>query len=505
MIEYGNIQLRMLDGYEINKSSQTVSFSSIKVDFTGHTADDLPEKYQEVKVIINGKLKFIGYVNGYNFGELRTTDKYVELDIELLSPIALCTLRTVMLTGEYDLTDLITRIFEPLIDDGFEIQELNITNRKVNVNYVCETIEYAMNKLASKYNIWWYIDENKKIYVKDLTTIFDGTPIICDETHKVNGLISIKPTMSSYDYANVVNFTNVRLFELSRWYSDNSLQANKNPLINSQISSIKKEYELDFNYPVDISEKNLLRSANVSQPGEDVYYYALYIAGTYTDNSTFQVYIRYNLLTKTMEQTSNFDFDGNTDTTKEFLLKRDSFFANLITGFKYNGDKTIRSITSITSDSALIWNVNRFYNDKEILDKKGIISKTGIVEITVDMNEQWKTPPELMDLGASYIKNNGLVYDNTIELKLDKDVFKVGDVLNINKIIFNGIYVITEVKERYNKVSSYTVIAKNSKITNNYLDLFRKKETQENDDKVYQTFITHYQTDGIKEVHEVVK
>ena len=84
MIEYGNIQLRMLDGYEINKSSQTVSFSSIKVDFTGHTADDLPEKDQEVKVIIDKKLKFIGYVNGYNFGELRTTDKYVELEIELL-------------------------------------------------------------------------------------------------------------------------------------------------------------------------------------------------------------------------------------------------------------------------------------------------------------------------------------------------------------------------------------------------------------------------------------
>ena len=121
------------------------------------------------------------------------------------------------------------------------------------------------------------------------------------------------------------------------------------------------------------------------------------------------------------------------------------------------------------------------------------------------MNEQWKTPPELMDLGASYIKNNGLVYDNTLELKLDRNVFKVGDILSINKIIFNGIYVITEVKERYNKVSSYTVIAKNSKITNNYLDLFRKQETQENDDKVYQTFITHYQTDGIKEVHEVVK
>lgn len=504
MIEYGDIQLRIIGGYEINKSSQTVSFSSVRVDFTGHTADDLPEKYQEVKVIIDGKLKFIGYVNSYSIGELRTIDKYVELELELLSPIALCTLRTVMLTGEYELTDLITRIFEPLIDDGFEIQELNITNKKVNVNYVCETIEYVMNTLGSKYNIWWYIDENKKIYVKDLNTVFNGMPIICDETHKVNGLISIKPTMNSYDYANVVNFTNVRLFELSRWYS-NSTQPNKNPLISSQISSIKKGEELDFNYPIDISEKNLLRSATVSQTEEDVYYYALYLTGTYTDNTTFQVYIRYNLLTKQMEQTSNFDFDGNTDTTKEFLLKRDGFFANLITGFKYNGSKTIREITSLTSDSALIWNVNKFYNDKGILDKKGIISNTGIVEITVDMNEQWKTPPELMDIGASYIKNNGLVYDNTLELKLDRNVFKVGDVLNINKIIFNGTYVITEVKERYNKVSTYTVIAKNSKITNNYLDLFRKQETQENDDKVYQTFITHYQTDSIKETHEVVK
>ena len=504
MIEYNGIQLRIINGYEINKSSQTVSFSNVKVDFTNHVASDLPEKYQEVKVIIDGKVKFIGYVNGYTFNELRVVDKFVELELELLSPIALCTLRTVMLIGEYQLTDLIQKAFEPLIDDGFEIQELNITNKKVNVNYLWETIEYVMNTLGMKYNIWWYIDENKKIYVKDINTVFDVNPIIFDENHDINGLISIRPTMNSYDYANVVNFKNVRLFQLSRWYGVGDSN-NTNPLINSQISNMKNGDELDFNFPVDISEKNILRSGTVSQPGQGLSYSGINITGTYTDNSQFNVHISYNLLTGEMEQSNNFDFDGATDTTKEFLFKRDDFFANLITGFKYNGSKTIKELIFVSSDTALIWNINKFYNDQGILDKKGIISKTGIVEITVDMNEQWKTPAELMDIGASYIKNNGLVYDNTLELKLDKNVFKIGDVLQIDKIIFKGTYVITETKERFNKKSNYIVIAKNSKITNNYLDLFRKQETQENDDKVYQTFVTHYQSDGIKEVHEVVR
>ena len=41
MIEYGNVQLDLLGGYDLNKSSQTVSFSNLTCDFTNHTSEDL--------------------------------------------------------------------------------------------------------------------------------------------------------------------------------------------------------------------------------------------------------------------------------------------------------------------------------------------------------------------------------------------------------------------------------------------------------------------------------
>ena len=56
---------------------------------------------------------------------------------------------------------------------------------------------------------------------------------------------------------------------------------------------------------------------------------------------------------------------------------RDSFFSNLITGIKYNnGNKKINSIKAINSDSALIYNVNKFLNDlEEDLDFKKYANK----------------------------------------------------------------------------------------------------------------------------------
>ena len=503
MIEYGDVQLRLIDGYNIEKSSQTVTFSNIKADFTNKTALDLPKKYQECKIIIDGKVKFLGYINGYSFSPIRLVDKYMEIEIEILSPMSMTTRRTQIITGNYKLTNLITKAFEPLIDDGFEIVELNVTERTINVNYVCETIEYIMSDLSNKYNIWWFIDENKKIYIKDVSLLLkQEAKYQFSEDKKIAGLQYIKPTIGTQDYANVVNFKNVRIYELSRQEFDGN---SHNPLISEQISNITNDKEIEFNYPVDISHSNILRSAN-SQSIEGLYIYGLYISGTYTDNTTFKLYIMYDTTNDTWTTTNNIGFDGESESEEEFLLQRDSFFSNLITGFKYNGSKTLSSITNIKSDSALIWNVNKFYNDKGIKDKAGVISDTGIIETTIDMNEQWKTIPELLDIGASYIEKTDITLDSQLELKLDKDILNVGDKIYINKMLFDSDYIVTSVKENNSKqVSKYDVICKNQNIVDNYIDLFRTPTAQENEDKIYHTYITHYTQEGIKETYEVVR
>lgn len=55
-LKYNNVKLPVLDNYNIAKSSQEITFSDLKCDFTGHQKADLPEKYQEVRVVEESKV-----------------------------------------------------------------------------------------------------------------------------------------------------------------------------------------------------------------------------------------------------------------------------------------------------------------------------------------------------------------------------------------------------------------------------------------------------------------
>lgn len=496
------IELPIINNYEITKSSQEVTYSDLTCDFTNKTADDLPEKYQEVKIINDetNEINYFGYIDSYSFNEMRETDIFTEINFTLLSPMKLATLRTFIAVGVYDLEDLIQNIiFKPLINDGFEMNTLSVSKRQVTVNFLSDTIEYGMNILSNQNNLWWFIDENKNIYVQEISEILSKEPMqIYDDTHKISGLQYIKPTISSYNYANVINFSNVRVYEKSEIiFINNNIAFSMMPLIKEQITSLSKGNELLFRHPVDIKTENILKNNGVI---------GLEVAGYYTDNTEFRFYInKYIENSKTWSTSSNVGFKGDEQATQEFLLIRDNFFSNLITGFEYNGNKTIGSILSITSDSALPWEVFKFYNDNAINEKKGIINNTGIVEITVNMNEQWRTTQELQSIGIAFMNNNSLKLDGEIELKLDKNMFKIGDVLQINKKFFNSKYIVTKIQENFNKVFEYIVTCKNANIINDYIDLFRASIGEVPDDKIYQVNVSHYNEEGIKETFEVVQ
>jgi hypothetical protein len=501
-------ELKIMNTYEITKSSQEITYSDLTCDFTGYNVDDLPEKYQEVQLIErnNGydEIKYFGYIDSYSFNEMREVDKFMEINITLLSPMKITTLRTFIAVGTYQLKNLLNVILTPLIHDGFSIKEIDITNRNLTVNYLSETIEYGLNDLSNKYNFWWFIDENKKIYIKDIDKMLSSDPkYIYDDTHKLKGLEYLKPTIMSDNYANVINFKNVRIYEYSNWeYGFSDI----NGLINTQISTLKKDGQIDFNYPVDIKKENILK-AGESYMKKDTYY-GIRVFGTYSNNTNFEFYVKYDVENNNYIMSDNLGFDGEENTTgKDFLLIRDSMFNNLIVGFKYNNEsKNLTSITLIMSDSALIWNINKFYNDKAINEKKGIINDTGIVELTIDMNEQWKTRQELQEIGVSYMNKNSLKLDGEIQLKLDKNLFKIGDILKINKMLFNSKYIVTQIRENFsNGTIQYFVTCKNSNITDNYIDLFRSGTSQQNEEKTYQINISHYNEEGIKETFEVVK
>lgn len=512
---YGNIELQVLDGYSMTKSSQDVTFNSISCDFTGYTQEDLPDKYQEVKLVEDGNVLFFGYVDEYSFKEMREVDIETEIEITLLSPMKLATLRTVILSGTYQLLDLIPEVLQPLIDDGYEIKELDISNRTITINYPLNTVEYCMNNLSNKFNFWWFIDELKGIHIRDISLMLSKKPnYIYDNENRIPYLQYIKPTVSSEGYANVVNFKNVRIYEYSNLEMNGStISSSHNPLIDGQIiTPIKKDGQVDFNHPCDINKANILKSG-ISIGKQDrfsySYLYGIHISGTYNDNTTFQLYIRYNRSTNMLETSSNVGFDGNeTDKDKEFLLIRDSFFNNLITGFKFNNEsKNLKTITVIRSDSALIWNINRMYNDGAIYDKKGIVSNTGIVETTIDMNESWKTLQELREIGVSYMNKNSLKLDGELDLKIDTTCsMQVGNTIKIDRLLFTGTYIITKIQLRFvNNYKEWVITCKNGNMLNNFIDVFRGENTQENEEKTYKTSIVHYVEEKINEVFEVIK
>ena len=521
VLRYGNIELDIFGEYNITESSQDVKYSDIKCDFTGYTQEQLPEKYQEVQIVQkndynNEKILYMGYVESYNFGQMRETDIETDINISLYSPKKMATLRTATAIGTFNLINVISnKILTPLIDDGFVLKEININNPSVTVNFISETIEYCLNNLSNKYNFWWHIDENKNIYVKDINSMLSKKPDYkYDNNNTIPYLLYIKPIVSSDNYANVINFKNVRIYEYSNLQmSGTTISSSYNPLINSQIgTAIKKGGQIEFNHPCDITKNNILKSGlSIGKNDERSYpyLYGLRIQGTYSDNSNFELYIRYNRSNDLLETSANIGFEGNEqDTGKEFLLIRDSFFKSLIIGIKYNNEnKNLKSIQTIQSDSALIWNINKMYNDNAIYEKKGIISNTGIVETTINMNESWKTLQELREIGSSYINKNGLKFDGEIQLKITNYCsIKVGDIIKINKMLFNDIYIVTQIQQTIkNNEQEWTITCKNANMLDNFIDVFRGENEQEVEEKTYKLSIVHYAEEQINEVFEVIK
>ena len=498
-----NSYYKIIDGYTINESSREVKFSNIKIDFTNKTILDLPRKYQEVQVVDidqnnNIEIIFTGYINNFVLPKMKNKNEYRELEIELLTPLAMATIRTADAVGTYDLKTLIREIIRPLIYDGFVLKSLNVGENQITVNFLNETIESSLNKLSNKYNLWWYIDENKNIYVNEINYLMSLNPkMIYDDDNKINGLIDLVPSIDATDYCNVVNFTNVRLYVES--YYDSEESEGFYPLFSPR--TIKNGDEIVFNQPFDISEKAAYMM------GEDNYFRTknvFYLFGKKNNSNTESLLIDLRYLEGNFMYDDNVTFSDSYSEESEWVLVRDSFFKNLIVGLKYNGNDSIE-ITSASSYTSLVWANVKIQNQAEINKSKNIVSATGIVERKVDMNEQWKTYKELIKIADSYIKTDPSKVD-TVKIKVDEKIdLSIGDTIKIDKedFLINDLYIVTDktsVLDGNYKNWEYTL--KNTNILDNYVDLFRAKE-QEITEKTINLVTSDYIEEEIIEKYEV--
>ena len=202
----------------------------------------------------------------------------------------------------------------------------------------------------------------------------------------------------------------------------------------------------------------------------------------------------------------NIGFSDNSGEEKTVVLQRDSFFSNLITGFKWNGDDNV-SITSIYSATALRYTTMRFMYSAEINKMKGVISKSGIVEKTVNYNEKWTTVTQLIDYARSLMTNN----TNTInQITLQYDVnqnLKIGDIVEIDEPDFyiQGRFAVKEITYHFyaQNHQEWNIIVKNADLNSTFIDLFRPTQKQESQENIDTVILSEFVEENIYERHTV--
>lgn len=521
-VVYNDKSFKILNEYSIKSSNNEVTFNDIKIDFTGYTLEDMPYKYQEIKIvqanseqdIENGTVLFTGYLDNIKLSEMKTQNEFREITLTLLSPLKLATRRSVSLIGTNNLKVAIKRIIQPLIDDGFTLKEFNIIDSQITTYFVLETVENCMNSICSKRNILWFINEKKEIFINSIDYLFglNNTKTIKQNT-KENGLLRIQPNIQNSDYANVLNFKNVRIFDKSSSTQSEGTVGNTegHPILNLR-KTLKKGDVVNFIYPVVIDEKTLRMLSSELKENEE-YSLSGNFLGLFLNIQTGETISNFSIHLKLEDGEytdyvvdENISFSDDKDEEKTIVLQRDNFFSNLITGFKWNG-KDNAIVEGVITHSQLRYTTMRFMYSAEIEKLKGIISESGQIEKTIDYKEKWITLIQLIEYARSLMTQNS----NTInQVVLEYDVnpnLKIGDIVEIDKPSFyiKGRFAVKEITYKYNSSSEqkWILTLKSTDLISTYIDMFRPVERTENENNIDTVILSEYVEEQILEVHSI--
>lgn len=506
---YNNKSYKIIGNFSTKSSSTEVTFNNIKIDFTGHTIADIPYKFQEIEIIEDGNILFTGFVDSIKLGEMKMKNEHRELILTLLSPLKLATKRTVSLIGTNTLSNAITRILQPLLNDGFTIKEMAITDGQITTNFLLETIENCMNTIGLKRNVFWFINEKKEIFIYSIDYLF-GLPVkkVIDENIKEKGLLRLQPEIQNVDYANVINFKNVRLIypQLTNSYH----QTTGYPIItyNKQIKNGDMIY---FNNPIIVDEEQLRKVVEEGDfPSQEAYYDCFNIIISLNGGGTKQYRIGLDEIQGSANYgrfitTGSITFSDD-ESEGEIILIRDTFFSNLIIGFRWNYNSDAR-ITYLRTLTGLRYTTMRYMYSAEIDKLKGITSRTGQIEKTVNYAEKWTTTTQLIDYARSLIIQNSNVV-NQVEIEYDTNQnLRLGDIISINAPSFytNGNFAVKEIQYLYNNELEqiWKITLKNADMLSTFIDLFRPTETQVQSDALNTTILSEFVEEQINEVHEV--
>lgn len=501
-LEYEGKKFKIINEYEINNSSREVTFSDVTIDFTGHKKEELPINFEEVHIIKDENIIYTGYVNSFNLPSMKNQNQYIELSLNLLSPMQMATNKVVTIIGTYTLKNVINKVFEPMILDGYVIKEMNVRDGQKTVSFLMETIEYVMNALSHSENIWWYINEKKEIFVNSLDYQFGLKPVM-KITHntKIKGLLSVLPSVEAVNYANVLNVKNARVYVGSSYFSYDPESNNKRL---TQATKLKKGDTIDFAYPVDISEDTIRKRIAKDTKNLGGGSYSAFYLGTNSVSASISIdttegatnYNKYVI-------TDNIGFDN--EDNKMFILKRDNFFKNLIVGLTYKGENELTIDTLMAT--ALEYKKLKLVDSQEIEKNKGKISASGVIEKTIDMNGRWFFDTELIDEARSMMSVNSN-QTNIVKLEFDYDhSLKMGNIifLDLPNFFTQGNFIITDITYTKSTIGKWLITLRSSDVLENYIDLFREKQAQESDEQEFSVMFAEYIEEKINEKHEVIE
>lgn len=519
-VVYNNKAFKIAGNYGFKFSNNEVTFNDITIDFTGCTIADIPYKYQEIKIIeaeseeniMQGTVIFTGFLDDIDLSDMKLDEEEREITLTLLSPLKLATKRSISLIGTYELETAIRRVVQPLIDDGFIVKEINIPSGQITVNFVLETVENCMNNIGFKRNIFWTINEKKEIYINSIDYLFGLQPVKeITENTKEEGLSKIQPRIENTDYANVINFKNVRLI-YSSTSSSRGDQYDEYPILKIP-KTIKKGDTVTFDNPIIVDENTLRNCIQENQEEKSYYCIDMNVVDTTEDDGQatkeYYIGIDMNLNSENYGKvitSNNISFSNDDGEEKEIVLQVDSFFSNLITGFKWNGSFDT-SIVRIQSDTALRYTTMKFIYSAEIEKLKGIISESGQIEKTVDYGNKWTTLSQLISYARSLmVQNSNIVNQVTLEYDVDPRL-KLGETIAINRPNFyiKGKFAVKDINYTYNNEldEKWTITAKSTDLISSYIDLFRPTEKEENQKIIDTVILSEFVEEQVNEVHSI--
>lgn len=521
-VVYNNKAFKMINEYGYKFSSNEVTFNDITIDFTECSIADIPYKYQEIKImqadteknILNGDILFTGYLDEIELSEMKMQKEFREITLTLLSPLKMATKRNVSLIGTYKLREAIKRVIQPLIDDGFILKEINVPDGQITTNFILETVENCMNNIGFKRNIFWTINEKKEIYINSIDYLFGLQPAkTINQNKKEVGLLKIQPKIENIDYANVINFKNVRLVYSEKDTTYNDPEAGKfgfniYPILKLD-RILKKGDVINFDNPIIVDEqllKQVIKEKNKDNIYNEYYCLCLSIQMSDTELKTYKIKILYDNGNEgefTTEGAITYSNDEGNE--GEVVLQRDNFYTNLITGFKWNGENA--TLFDVRSDTALRYTTMRFMYSAEINRLKGVISESGQIEKTIDYNGKWTSLPQLISYARSLMtQNSNTVNQVTLEYDINPNL-KIGDIVVIDEPNFyiQGEFAVKDIDYKYyNELEqNWKITVKSTDLISTYIDMFRPVEKEESQENVNTVILSEFVEEQINEKHSL--